>query len=256
MRFKTDAIVIRRAPFSESSQIVHLLTAREGRIAALARGAYRSKSSFGGAIDLATRGSADLGRRKSSELDILHQFTVQNPYRGVRRDSVRWLSACYVIELIRLFSWQRDRETRLFPLLAAVLDALNVTEHPANSPETDALLAFYASRLLAGAGLAPMLDACAACGTTTLRGPLRFSPARGGVICRGCAGDRTARPCSEAGLALHRRLAQGAGPAAGSSILPASLFEAREHLDAYIEYRLERPLQAASLLQSECASLR
>ncbi|MFH0945725.1 MAG: DNA repair protein RecO [Planctomycetota bacterium] len=256
MRFKTDAIVIRRAPFSESSQVVHLLTAREGLVAALARGAYRSKSAFGGAIDLVTRGRADLGRRKSTELDVLHEFKIQNPYRGVRRDSVRWLAACYVIELIRLFSWQRDRETRFFPLLGAVLDALNAVEDTADSAQVDALLAFYASRLLAGAGLGPMLDACVVCGTTSLRGPVRFSPARGGVICRGCVGDRTARHCSEASLALHRRLAKGAGPAADRGIPPASLSETREHLDACIEYRLERPLQAASLLQSECASLR
>lgn len=249
VRYQTDAIVIRRAAFSESSQIVHLLTAREGRISVLARGAYRAKSSFGGALDLATRGRADVARRRSSELDILHGFTIQRPYRGVRQVWARWVACCYVLELVRSFSWQRDRETGLYHLFDTVLEALE-TETDLLAIET--LLAFFVVRLLESAGFRPALDACTRCGGALKQSGLRFSISRGGLLCDGCAPtDRAAPVCSAGALRVHRRLQNGAASGLeGAQVAggPGALAEVRRHLDACVEYRLERPLQTARLL--------
>jgi DNA repair protein RecO (recombination protein O) len=249
VHFETDAIVIRKAPFSESSQIVHLLTAREGRISALARGTYRPKSSFGGALDLATRGRAHIVRRKNSELDILQCFTIQRSYRGVRRRRVRWVACCYLLELVRSFSWQRDPETDLYRLLDTVLEALD--------SETDRLavetwLAFFVVRLLDNAGFRPAVSACVNCRQALAGSGLRFSIARGGVLCGDCvSADRSAPVCSNAALEVHRRLQNGAGPVNSETRTVAALAEVRRHLDACVEYRLERPLLTSRLLRRE-----
>ena len=252
MRFQTDAIVIRKAAFSESSQIVHLLTAREGQISALARGTCRSKSSFGGALDLATRGKADVTRRRNSELDIIHGFVIQKPYRGVRQLRSRWVACCYLLELTRLFSWHRDRETDLYFLLDTVLEALE-TESDLLAIET--WMAFFVVRLLDQAGFRPALETCVHCGGALDTVGLRFSVSRGGLLCAACAPTDPAAPvCSAAALQIHRRLQNGAGPAPLDGPTAGSLAEARMHLDACVEYRLERPLQSLSFLRQEYAA--
>lgn len=47
-----DAIVVRMTNYGESDRIVEFLTAEEGRVSMMARGARRSRKRFGGALDL------------------------------------------------------------------------------------------------------------------------------------------------------------------------------------------------------------
>lgn len=47
-----DAIVVRMTNYGESDRIVEFLTAEEGRVSMIARGARRSRKRFGGALDL------------------------------------------------------------------------------------------------------------------------------------------------------------------------------------------------------------
>ncbi|MBI4881984.1 MAG: DNA repair protein RecO [Planctomycetes bacterium] len=245
MRYQADAIVLRRIPFSESSQIVHLLTAREGRVACLARGIYRDKTAFGGAFDLATRGRVDASRRRSTDLDLVHSFTVTRAYRGLRRSLDRWLAAAYVLELAASFSWPRDRQTELFLLLAATLDGLE------GAPERAVARLWatsFVARLIECAGFRPALDACVACGSAAAASPrAALSLARGGLLCRRCApGDRSVRSCSAPVLDLLVRLLAGRAPPAAPAA--QSVDEARRLLDAYLEYRLESRLCSGRLL--------
>lgn len=47
-----DGIVVRMTNFGESDRIVEFITAEEGRVSMIARGARRSRKRFGGALDL------------------------------------------------------------------------------------------------------------------------------------------------------------------------------------------------------------
>ena len=47
-----NALLLRRFPYGESSLVVHALTRAHGRVALLARGAYRPKSAYCGVLDL------------------------------------------------------------------------------------------------------------------------------------------------------------------------------------------------------------
>ncbi|MBK6940775.1 MAG: DNA repair protein RecO [Planctomycetes bacterium] len=247
-RLARDAIVLRRAPFSETSQVVDLLTPDDGRLSVLARGSYRDKSTFGGPLDVLTRGVADVQRRKRSELDLLHGFKITQPWRGLRRELTTWLAASHALELVRAFAWPRDREPALFDALAGVLELL---DRARERYEIEAYLTSFAGRVLAIAGFVPVLDACVRCGgdvADAKRGWL--SLAQGGLLCGSCSTpDRTAIVCSDGVVRLLRRALGGAPDATpGTAWTETVVSEARRAIDLYVEYRLERPLLSRRLL--------
>jgi DNA repair protein RecO (recombination protein O) len=247
-RLPLDAIVLRRAPFSETSQVVDLLTPDEGRVSVLARGSYRDKSAFGGPLDVLTRGTADVQKRKRSELDLLHGFKITRPWRGLRREWTTWLAASHALELVRAFAWPRDREPALFDALNGVLELLDQsTERYA----IEAYLASFSGRVLAIAGFVPVMDGCVRCGRDLADGARAWlSLAQGGLLCGTCASpDRTAIACSEGVVrVLRRALCVRRGDDGGPALTEAVVTQARRAIDAYVEYRLERPLLSRRLL--------
>ena len=49
--FKTEAVVLRSIRYGEADRIVHLYSATRGRIGAIAKGARKPKSRFGGRLE-------------------------------------------------------------------------------------------------------------------------------------------------------------------------------------------------------------
>jgi len=252
--FNTDAIVIRRGPYSETSQVADLLTAGEGRITTLVLGAYRTKSAFGGPLDLLTRGEAVVRRRRTTELDVLQAFPLTHPYRGLRASVLQWSAACHALELVRAFAWPRDQESQLFRLLTGFLDAIDGNGMATESAVLDAWLLTLPGRLLASAGLQPMLDACVGCGSAVrdaassdIRWDLSFD--RGGVLCRTCAdGSARSTPITPGVRSLLQRAVLTA-PAAVATPLDRDVGEARRLLELYLEYRLDRQLYSRRFLE-------
>ncbi len=242
-RTQTDAVVIRRAPFSESSQIVHLLTPMHGRIACLARGSFRPKSEFGGAIDLLTRGQADFTRRRGSELDLLHRFRVTHPYRGARASLAQWIAGAQVLEVVARFSWPHAQELGPFDLLIATLDAIDVETEPA---VLETWVVSFIARILTVLGYAPRVDACVACESRIADGAgALLSAGRGGLICGSCA-DRSPGVVSWSADAVWfaRRLFDRApGPTPTLRVIA----EVRHALETYVEHRAERRLATGRL---------
>ena len=81
----------------------------------------------------------------------------------------------------------------------------------------------FGLRFLALAGFGPRLDACARCGSSALRGKVRFCPEEGGVVCADCT-----RGTGEEDDPVPDRLGQGASAAlhdlhelAGRATVPA-----------------------------------
>ena len=97
---KTDALVIRLADFSESSKVVTLFTREFGKVAALAKGAKRLKSSFEAALDLLAECRVVFLRKSSSGLDILTEAQLLTRFRPAGRDLKALYSGYYVAELL------------------------------------------------------------------------------------------------------------------------------------------------------------
>lgn len=152
MTESATGIVLRTRPLTETSLIVNWLTAGQGRISTVAKGARRPKSPFVGMLDLFYEADFSFSRSRRSELHPLRELSLQETNAPVRQD-MGWLQqACYAAALIELAT---ERETPL-PAIHALL--LGFVHHlPAHPPQARTVYAFEL-KLLGELGLAPEMD--------------------------------------------------------------------------------------------------
>jgi DNA repair protein RecO (recombination protein O) len=156
-----------------------LYTPQRGRVSAIAKGARRAKTRFGGRLEPFFRLSMVLHEGRSDLLTVTSAETLEGHAR-LREDARALDAAARAADAVaRLFA-DGEPHPGVYHLLAnelALLDADPATATRAN------VLAFRLKLLLA-AGFAPQLAACAGCGEREhLSG---YSGAAGGVVCSAC----------------------------------------------------------------------
>ncbi len=249
-------VVLKTTPLRESDLLVTLFTQHHGRIAAVARGARKSKVRFAGALQLLVLARYQLGRRPRGELWALDGAEIVREWTALASDVVAVAHASYVAELVAGLLPPEAPEPHALDVIVAAWDSL------AEAGPSPAALRAVELALLEMAGHAPALDACAACGGTLDDGAV-FDPTRGGAICRRCAAtSRTAgvRPIEPGALAYLRAVAAaespGAARAVDASFAPADRTAARDALVAMVTGLVGKPLRSLEYLAKLGASAR
>lgn len=97
----TTALCLRKVDFSETSQILTLLTDKLGIVGAIAKGAKREKSSIGGPLDLMCLYNVVLyDRSKRGTLSILAQAELQDFFPAARGSYARFMAVESIREQI------------------------------------------------------------------------------------------------------------------------------------------------------------
>jgi DNA repair protein RecO (recombination protein O) len=212
---KTEAVVLRSIRYGEGDRVLHLYTPHRGRVGAIAKGARKARSRFGGRLEpffhlrlILYEGRGDLLTVTSAETVAAHP--------RLREDRAALDSAARACDAVaRLFETE-DPNPPVFHLLRNQLALLD--RAPACAGRANQLA--FRLKLLVAAGLAPHLDACASCGERDhLSG---FSGAAGGVVCGACEAsafpldadahdflvEALGRPLADAPAATDRALRQ------------------------------------------------
>jgi DNA repair protein RecO (recombination protein O) len=146
---RAEGVVLRRQLVTESSLIVTWFTREFGKLKTMAKGARRPKGPFQGKIDLFYHDEILFLRSKQSDLHLLHDCFLENPHKKIR-DSVESLTAAsYTGEMVDLATEVEDPNPKLFDLLTATLDALEVQRG------RSAVIIWFELRLLSAVGWAP-----------------------------------------------------------------------------------------------------
>jgi DNA repair protein RecO (recombination protein O) len=179
----TPAIVLSAFRYSETSKIVRLATRVHGVQSAIAKGALRPKSRFGGALQLLSEGQAQLLMKEHRELNILAGFDLRRLHVGLAADLERYSVACALSEVMLRFA-PPDPHPESFDVLQRALELLE-TSPVGVVPALGFRLLW---QLVSALGFAPTLDACVMDGTLLPeQGPLPFSAREGGALCVSCA---------------------------------------------------------------------
>lgn len=152
MEERTTGIVLRTRLLTETSLIVHWLTADAGRIATVARGARRPKSPFRGKLDLFHAAAISFRRSRRSELHTLCEVMLEETFPALRADWHRLSQAAYGAALVEQTT---ETETPLPETYAQFRGFLEVVARRATSPLP--VLAFELKHL-AELGLLPDLE--------------------------------------------------------------------------------------------------
>jgi DNA repair protein RecO (recombination protein O) len=180
---RTDAVVLHVFDYLETSRIVRMATRELGVQSALARGARRSRSRYGSALDLFASGVAELSMKPGRDLHTLTSFDVQGSRPGLGEDLGRFTGASAIAELALRFTGE-DTHPALYDVLVSSIDALDVA---APSETIDVSLG-CAWRIVGELGFAPSLDRCSSCEAVVPTAEVApFSHRAGGVLCADCA---------------------------------------------------------------------
>lgn len=133
----TAAILLRKTKLSDTSLIVEWLTETHGKIKTVAKGARRPKSAFTGRLDLFFLADIHFARSRKSDLHILKEAELREPFEGLRENYQRVQLASYFVELIELVTEPDHAAADLFDLLQRAFRYLNTGQ-----PTKRALLHF------------------------------------------------------------------------------------------------------------------
>lgn len=174
-------ICLRKVEYSETSQILHLLSREHGIIRVLAKGAHRrtkaGASKFDGGVDLLDLGSAVFIDPAGKDLATLTEWHQDDGHLELRKSLRAMYLAQLAAELLSELLEEQDPMPLLFDRLEFTLPAL------ATVSREEVFLAFHLD-VIREAGFLPELGACGNCQSTT--NLVAFSPGHGSVICRNC----------------------------------------------------------------------
>ncbi len=186
---KTDAIVLRSFRFGEADRILHVYTARHGRIGAIAKGARKTKSRFGARLEPFSHVELML-HQGSGELHTVTGVSLVEAHRAAREDPYRLSVGLVGAEaMLRLFV-EEERNERAFEALSRFLAAVDAL--PAGGrgrAALDPLALGFQLKLLWLSGYVPHLESCVECASAD--GLIGYLPSAGGAVCSACAPDET-----------------------------------------------------------------
>ncbi len=181
----TRAVVLQTYRYSDTSKILRLMTVEFGPCSALARGALRPKSRYGGLLEPFVEGEVTLYTKDGRDLHTLSDFELIREWRGLGSALDLFTVASALCELVmRLAPEHRDDE--LYGALTTGLAQLHAQAEAGRV--TGGLEHVWA--LVNTLGFRPELDQCVACGRAVGSERARFDYAAGGLQCEHCAPSR------------------------------------------------------------------
>jgi len=157
MYINTTGLILRETAYKESSKILTVLTADEGKLTVSAHGAVRRNSRLASATQLLAFSEMTLSSNRDrwtmKEARSVEQFI------GLRDELELLALGAYFAELTEAVADEDSPNTELLPLILNALFALS------EKIRTPALIKpAFELRLMAVSGFAPLIDSCAVCG--------------------------------------------------------------------------------------------
>ncbi|MDH3733152.1 MAG: DNA repair protein RecO [Gemmatimonadota bacterium] len=178
----TRAVILQTYRYSDTSKILRLMTFEHGPCSAVARGALRPKSRYGGMLEPFVEGDATLYMKEGRELHTLSAFELVRERRDIGHALGLYTVASVLCELVmRLAPEHRDDD-----LYRALVRGLDVLHARARSGDDGGGLEHVWS-LVSTLGFQPQLESCVSCGRGIGEERARFDFSAGGLHCSACA---------------------------------------------------------------------
>jgi DNA repair protein RecO (recombination protein O) len=243
----TEAIVIGGYDLAEADRIVVFYTQASGKLRAVAEGARRMRTRFGGSLQLFTRGRLVYFERPNRTLHKVNEFAVVHSHHVLREHLDRMAMGSTLVEAVTLGVEEGDALPELYTLLAEGLELLGESGRPAQVVQGFGL---HFLRLL---GYLPELIECVTCRTEQVfagSNAYHLSPSQGGLVCADC------RRVSSDGLQVSPDALAFLRDATTStlrvidrvSVSPLVLQEVSDLMLAFLRHALGRPLRSTDFL--------
>ncbi len=178
---KTEAVVLRSIRYGEADRILHLYSKTRGRLGAIAKGARRPRSRFGGRLEPFFRLDLLLHEGRGDLMTVTNVATVEG-YPRLRSSGPALTAGARACDAVLRLLDSAEPNPPAYNLLCRYLELLDDPGQP-RAAELETALSFRL-KLAMAAGFSPELASCARCGEGDRL--VGFSGAAGGVVCAGC----------------------------------------------------------------------
>lgn len=229
---------MRSIRYGEADRILHLYSKSRGRIGAIAKGARKPRSRFGGRLEPFFRLDLMLHEGRGDLMTVTSAATVEG-YPRLRSSGTALTAGARACDAVLRLLDAAEPNPPAYSLLCRYLALLD-DPGELRAAELATALSFR-MKLALVAGFAPELSSCARCGEA---GHLfGFSGAAGGVVCGGC--EAGAFPLSEE---AHRFMVEGlAKPLSEAPVAePVALRQVERAVSETLEHHAHVQLRAAA----------
>jgi len=242
---ETEAIVLRTYRLGEADKIASLFTRHLGRLRAVAQGALRPKSRYGGTLEPLSYLRLWIFERENRDLLRLNSVEIIESFFDMQKDYRVQLAAQFLSEVADRLLPEREVNERIFRLLLAVLRALK------HSGEVTRPLLYFDYWMVRLGGFLPDFEVCSACGQALEEGGGFYSRGSEALFCKDCkplgsqqiATSVLAMVRVSCRLPLDQWLAQEKAP--------PGCREARRFLEEIIESHTEKKLVTRQMMEEE-----
>ena len=236
---KTKAIVLRSWRMGETSKRVAFYTEEQGKLTAIAKGARKPKSKYGGCLELMNEVDAVVYLRPDRDLQTLSDCDLDRSFPKLVGDVERLSFGSAACELVDRLTIDCEPNKHLYRCLSGVLAALEEV----STAQTEPVFWYFQLRVCQALGYRPEMLYCVSCGAEPIDHDRRFSTAMGGVVCGTCSttGDQQSMRISQESVNFLAHL-QGLRTYHREAIpeAPGNPREPRMILSGFLEFHAER----------------
>lgn len=182
---KSEAIILKKTKFSDSSLITQFYTKDYGKISALLKGARSSKSKIGSKVDLINHVEVVLYNKAERDLQLVTQINLIEHFPNIKEDLDKIKYASSVCELYIKLIPENEAHDRLFRGLIKILNRINSTDNASNILFAQFLL-FFIKEI----GFEILFDSCSNCGNIIDTNDGNAFSYSDGIICKNCNEDK------------------------------------------------------------------
>ena len=176
---KTEAIVLKKHDFRETSLIVNFFTRDFGKISGIMKGIRSEPGKFASAVEPFEHNEIVFYHKRNTSLHLVSQCDARNNFSATRQDIHKIGTASSIIELVDSVMPLEDKNEEVFDL------ALNSLKELEINPNPDKIMTIFTIKLLVLSGFKPHFDSCVSCGNKIF-GQSKFSLVLGGLLCLRC----------------------------------------------------------------------
>ncbi|MGK9475851.1 DNA repair protein RecO [Melioribacter sp. OK-6-Me] len=182
---KTDAVVLNKLNYGDTSKIAHLFTRDYGKMSAIVKGARSPKSKIGMIVDTLNIIQVIIYKKETREIQLISNADLLKHFSIIKEDIERMKYATAVVELLLQLTIELDPHPRLFDGTVRILELIN---NPDKNPKyyfTKYLL-FFIKEI----GYQFPTTHCSVCGKELKTNMLVNYNYDSGIMCEECSKDR------------------------------------------------------------------
>ncbi|MGA2774725.1 MAG: DNA repair protein RecO [Candidatus Omnitrophota bacterium] len=245
---KTDALVLNKREFRETSLIADLFTRDFGKICGLFKAIRSEPTKFASPLEIFSLNEIIFYSGRSSSLHLVSQCDIKDNFGVLRQSMTKIGVASFMMELLSTLMPLEDKNEEIFDLTVNCLNELKVCANP------NKIMTIFKIKVLALSGFKPHFDSCISC-ADKVSGQSKFSLALGGLLCGKCEKkDFTSRNIFRGTVAsiLHIEKSDLRG-ALNLGMNPQIKRELEAILNAFLNFHLEKELKSQKVFNKIAA---